>query len=192
MSNYDWDDNAFPLAYLITIRTYGTWLHGDLRGSVDRHGQNIFGMPRIEPNAELTRIMREEMNGSPFVMNISQRLAVHREIEDVCRRRSYLLRALNVRTNHLHSVVSAEVRPEVIINAFKSNATRAMREQKLIGREAKVWSLGKSRRYLWKPRSVALAIDYTLNQQGENLIEFEDWLKMNGESLEDDENGNAP
>lgn len=187
MTNYDWDDNEFPLAYLITIRTYGTWLHGDSRTSVDRHGKNVYGTPRIEPNAELVRIMREEMKGPPFVLNKNQRLAVHREIEDVCRHRSYLLRALNVRTNHLHSVVSAEVRPELIINAFKSNATRALREQKLVGRDVKVWSLGKSRRYLWKPKSVALAIDYTLNQQGENLIEFEDWLKMQGESLDEDD-----
>jgi len=187
MSNHDWDDNAFPMAYLITIRTYGTWLHGDRRGSVDRHGQNIYGTPRIKPNAELAKVMREEMNGPPFVLNNQQRIAVHKEIEDVCRRRSYFLHALNVRTNHLHSVVTAETAPEKIINAFKANATRALREQGLVGREVKVWSVGKSRRYLWKPRSVALAIDYTLNQQGENLIEFEDWLKMKGESLEDDE-----
>ncbi len=26
-----WDDNEWPLAYLITIRTYATWLHGDER-----------------------------------------------------------------------------------------------------------------------------------------------------------------
>ena len=187
MYDNDWDDNEFPLAYLITIRTYGTWLHGDLRGSVDRHGQNIYGTPRIKPNAELSRLMKEEMRSPPFVLNQQQRIAVHREIEDVCRRRSYVLQALNVRTNHLHSVVSAETTPERIINAFKSNATRALREQNLVSRDVKVWSLGKSRRYLWKPRSVALAIDYTLNQQGENLIEFEEWLEMNGESLHDDE-----
>jgi len=186
MSDYEWDDNEFPLAYLITIRTYGTWLHGDARGSVDRHGQNIYGTPRIEPNAELARIMREEMNGPPFVMDKSCRLAVHREIEDVCLRRSYILRALNVRTNHLHSVVSAQLKPELIINALKSNATRALRDQKLVGTGIKVWSLGKSRRYLWKPRAVALAIDYTLNQQGDNLIDFETWLDMKGESLDDE------
>jgi hypothetical protein len=27
MDEADWDDNQFPLAYLITIRCYGTWLH---------------------------------------------------------------------------------------------------------------------------------------------------------------------
>ena len=186
MSNFDWDDNEFPLAYLITIRTYGTWLHGDPRGAVDRHGQNIYGAPRIKPNPELARIMREEMDGPPFVMNTKQRIVVHREIEDVCARRSYISRALNVRTNHLHSVVSAPVKPERIINAYKSNATRALREQRLVEPDVQVWSRGKSRRYLWKPRSVDLAIDYTLNQQGDNLIDFDTWLEMRGESLDDD------
>ena len=187
MTDNLWDDNEFPIAYLITIRTYGTWFHGDRRGSVDRHGKNVYGTPIIAPNSELERLMRDEMNGPPFVMNRKQRIAVYNEIDDVCRRRSYFLRALNVRTNHLHSVVSAQMKPEPIINGFKSNATRALREQKLVSPDAEIWSRGKSRRYLWKPRSVALAIDYTLNQQGENLIDFDTWLEMRGESLDEDD-----
>ncbi len=31
-----WNDTDIPLAYLITFRSYGTWLHGDERGSVNR------------------------------------------------------------------------------------------------------------------------------------------------------------
>jgi hypothetical protein len=31
-----WNNTNLPLAYLITFRCYGTWLHGDERGSVDR------------------------------------------------------------------------------------------------------------------------------------------------------------
>ena len=73
-----------------------------------------------------------------------------------------------------------------IIVAFKANATRALREQNLVSRETEVWSRGRSRRYLWKPRSVELAIDYTLNQQGDNLIDFDTWLEMQGESLDDE------
>ena len=187
MPDYDRDDNEFPLAYLITIRTFGTWLHGDSRGSVDRHGKNFYGTPRIEPNDELARLMKEEMSGPPFILSEAQRLAVHLEIQDVCIRRSYTLRALNVRTNHLHAVVSAQIKPERIIVAFKSNATRALREQGLVDISVQVWSRGKSRRYLWKPRSVALAIDYTLNQQGDNLIDFETWLDERGESLDEEE-----
>ena len=187
MNENEWDDNEFPLAYLITIRTFGTWLHGDPRTSVDRHDKNIYGTPRIDPSPELLKVMREEMDGPPFVLNRAQRIAVDAEIKDVCAKRGYDLRALNVRTNHAHAVVSAEVKPEPIINGFKANATRALREQKLVDRNVQIWSRGKSRRYLWKPRAVALAIDYTLNQQGENLIDFETWLKEKGESLDEDE-----
>ena len=39
----------FALAYFITFRCYGTWLHGDERGSVDRF-HNIYGMPFIPKN----------------------------------------------------------------------------------------------------------------------------------------------
>jgi REP element-mobilizing transposase RayT len=177
MLNQEWDDNEFPLAYLITIRTFGTWLHGDERGSVDRHGKNIYGSPRMTPNANLTALMRKEMTRDPFVLNTAQRFAVDAEIKKVCLIRQYILHALNVRTNHLHAVVSAQIKPESIIAAFKSNATRAWREQQLVGRKTSVWSRGKSRRYLWKPRSVAFAIDYTMNQQGENLVDFDTWVK---------------
>lgn len=177
MSNANWDDNEFPLAYLVTIRTFGTWLHGDARSSVDRHGKNIYGAPRIAPNEKLTERMAQEMVNKPFILNSRQRFAVDRELRAVCELRNYNLRALNVRTNHLHAVVSALIKPEPIITAFKSNATRALREQDLVDSDVSIWSRGGSRRYLWKPKSVAYAIDYTLNQQGENLVDFDDWVE---------------
>lgn len=43
------NDDRIPLAYFITFRAYGTWLHGDERGSVDRF-HNTFGSPRLRPN----------------------------------------------------------------------------------------------------------------------------------------------
>jgi hypothetical protein len=44
-----WNDTDMPLAYLITFRSYGTWLHGDQRGSIDRF-HNRYKSPYIEPN----------------------------------------------------------------------------------------------------------------------------------------------
>ena len=38
-----------PLAYFLTFTTYGTWLHGDGRGSVDRE-HNQPGEPWPEPD----------------------------------------------------------------------------------------------------------------------------------------------
>jgi len=67
-TNFDWDDNEFPLAYLITIRTHGTWLHGDERGSVDRHGQNIYGTNRIAANNKFLTRMRENNTETEFLL----------------------------------------------------------------------------------------------------------------------------
>jgi hypothetical protein len=46
MYDPDFERNDFPIAYLITVRCYGTWLHGDDRLSVDRHGHDVYGTPR--------------------------------------------------------------------------------------------------------------------------------------------------
>jgi hypothetical protein len=51
-------ESGFPLAYLITIRTYGTWLHGDEKGSVDRHGFNTYGASRMSHNEKLKNLLK--------------------------------------------------------------------------------------------------------------------------------------
>ena len=45
----DFQTRTYPLGYLITFRCYGTWLHGDERGSVDRF-HNWYGTPTFSPN----------------------------------------------------------------------------------------------------------------------------------------------
>ena len=46
--------------------------------------------------------------------------------------RNWLLQAINVRTNHVHTVVSATRKAGLVLNAFKANATRQLREDGLI------------------------------------------------------------
>ncbi len=174
MNNYSedqWDDNEFPLAFLITVRTYGTWLHGDERGSVDVHGKNIYGSPKISQSDNLKDRMKENLKDEIFILTEKQREAVEVSIKETCNARNYNLLALNVRTNHLHAVVSAQSKPEIIINGFKSHATRKLKETYLIIKDTRVWSRGGSRRYLWKKHNLDLAIDYVLYGQG--LLPFE-------------------
>src|SRR5436190_18011777 len=95
----DFDDNEFPLAYLITFRCYGTWLHGDKRGSMDRK-QNVYGAPKIASNVALESSDSRQRSNSPFVLNSTQRPIVEQAIREVCEHRKYQLRAINVRTNH--------------------------------------------------------------------------------------------
>lgn len=169
-----YEENAFPLAYLLTFRTFGSWLHGDERGSIDRHGKNIYGTLDTAPNQKLKAEMQNQMKQSEVVLNNVQRKTVEAAITEVCEHRGYLLQAVNVRTNHVHAVVAAQAKPERIIDSFKSYATRQLREENLFPREFTVWSRGKSRRYLWKPHHVALAIEYVLYGQGDLPFEIKD------------------
>lgn len=164
------EENTFPLGYLLTFRTYGTWLHGDERKSVKRDGWNIYGTSRIDSNERLENWMREEMKHEPFILTHLMRKTVDEAVRELCRRRGFGLNAVNVRTNHAHVVVSAAQEPERIADALKANATKMLREVGLVTRETRIWSRGRSRRYLWKPRHVQAAIEYTLYGQGDFIM----------------------
>lgn len=168
----DFDDNDFPLAYLITIRCYGTWLHGDQRGSMNRR-QNVFGTPRIESRPNLQDAETQELKHSAITLNAPQRGVVEKAIREVCRYREYHLRAINVRTNHVHSVVTACKKPEPIMEAFKAYATRALRNASLLSAAVRPWARHGSTVYLWKERHVEKAVEYVIDGQGDELPKFD-------------------
>ena len=83
--------------------------------------------------------MRDEMKVPPFLLSVDQRQAVEQAIREVCKTRGYGLLAVNVRTNHVHSVISAQANPERIEDALKAYSTRRLREFSLINSDSKVW-----------------------------------------------------
>jgi REP element-mobilizing transposase RayT len=170
-----YEENEFPLAYLLTSRTFGTWLHGDIRWSVNRRPRGPKERRLMSPNLPLEDAMASEMKQPPFILNKEQRAVVESAIAEVCENRGYSLKAVNARTNHVHSVVAAQRKPEGIINAFKAYSTRKLRDSNLVSPDERIWSRGRSRRYLWKPSNVIAAIDYVLYSQG--WIPFEKWME---------------
>jgi REP element-mobilizing transposase RayT len=156
-----------PLAFLITFRCYGSWLHGDERGSVDRRHYHAFGAPAMPTNQKLCAEEAVNLKHSPVVLNRAQRQVVELAIREVCDHRRYFLHAVNVRTNHVHSVVAASQKPEHIMDSFKSYATRKLREAGLLGRNVKPWARHGSTPYLWTDEQVQRAIEYVINGQGD-------------------------
>jgi len=169
----DFDDNEFPLAYLITFRCYGTWMHGDERGSVDRR-HNVYGTSKIAPNPKLKIADLKQLMYPPFRLDAKQRRLVEKAVREVCVYRQYILRAINVRTNHVHAVATATKPPECLLNAFKAYATRALREAKLAHTTVKLWARHGSTVYLWKERDVAKAIEYVMLAQGDELFRLDE------------------
>ena len=94
-------------------------------------------------------------------------------IKETCRIRKWDLYALAVRSNHIHSVVSADKKPEQILGAFKANATRQLREDGLWSYSFSPWADKGSKRWLWNEESVTAAIDYVLYGQGNDLPDFD-------------------
>ena len=169
----DFDDNDFPLAYLITFRCYGTWLHGDMRGSVDPK-RNVYRTAKISPNQAFESSDKQQLTHPQMTLNARHRQVVEKAVRGVCHYRRYFLRALNVRTNHVHSVVTAMCKPEPVLNALKSYSTRALRRAGLIGINQKPWARHGSTIYLWKEDDVAKAIAYVVLGQGNDLFTLDD------------------
>jgi REP element-mobilizing transposase RayT len=168
----DFQDQSDPIAYLITIRCYGTWLHGDARGSMDRGKFNRYGDPKIPVRPGLERSDSVLLKSPSLELNAAQREATKEAIRHDCLVRGYRLYALNVRTNHVHTVVSANKKPEQIMNGFKAYVTRGLRDKGLVSKRDKVWSRHGSTKYLWNDEQVERAIDYVLYGQGDELPSF--------------------
>ena len=161
-------ESDWPVAYFITFTTYGTWVHGDERGSVDRN-HNIPGTPYLAPNRRRVAWERRLSRQQPVTLDSAGRAVVKTAIEQVCRHRDWSLHALNVRTNHVHAVVSTPVRPEVVLHDFKAYATRALRPAECAGQGASPWTAGGSTRYLWRPAALRAACRYVTDDQGLDL-----------------------
>src|SRR5437773_2182167 len=101
-----------PLAFLITFRCYGTWLHGDERGAVDRKNFHRYGTPAMPGNRKLAEDEKDELKHAAITLSPAQRVVVEKAIREVCKYRGYGLVAVNARTNHVHSVVRASCKPE--------------------------------------------------------------------------------
>ena len=78
-----WNDTDIPIAYFITFPCYGTWLHGDDRGSIDRFN-NIYGEPYLEGNENLLNFNKSLLKSEPFVLNSVSRGVVEAAVREVC------------------------------------------------------------------------------------------------------------
>jgi len=161
------DTNVFPLAYLITFRTYGSWMHGEERGSIDRQ-HNVYGTPGLAPNRNRQQAETRQLKHPLILLTGAQRKAVEAALGEMCRVRRYDLLAVNVRTNHVHAVIAAARPPEPILDALKAYATRKLRREGLMSATTKPWVRHGSTRYLWKEEQVANAIAYVMYDQGED------------------------
>src|ERR1017187_6985192 len=123
----------------ITFACYGSHLHGDESGSVDR-SHNVPGTRLAEANPERVATMCQQMEQLPYFLDRDRRVTVLDALREVCLHRGWRIWAAHVRTNHVHVVVDADVRPEKVMNAFKSYASRGLNRLGIDGPDRRRWA----------------------------------------------------
>lgn len=156
---------SYPLAYLISWRCYGTWLHGEDGAFDPQH--NTYGTPPRRRNEFLVEFERNEMRYPPMSLSPALRDVCAQSIARTAAAKNWTLLAANVRTNHVHVVIAAGVEPEVVLRTLKAWCTRDIREAGLVDPKRPIWSRHGSNRYLWTEESVARACWYVDEMQDE-------------------------
>lgn len=165
--------NEDQLAFFLTWVTYGTWLPGDERGSVEyRHG---FQLPNSEKEWKASIRMTEDA----CYLKPEQRQIVEQQIAETCSFRNWTLHIANCRTNHVHMVVSAHnIEPNLIRDQLKAWCTRRLNEHQLrtcaatSAQRTKWWADRGSIRWIWTDLSLATVVAYAGEQQ-DNHRRFE-------------------
>jgi len=163
---------GLPLAYFITFGTYGSWLHGEEKGSVDR-SHNLPGTPYLEPNSARLEIEEASRQQDAYVLDEARRGHVLAAVREVCAVRQWDLFAAHVRPAHVHLVLAAGDTPEKVMNAFKCYASRRLNAARLDDRGRKRWSRHGSTRYLWHPQAIEEAVAYVVDEQGPAMAVYD-------------------
>ena len=155
-----------PLAYFLTWTCYGTWLHGDERGSVDREH---WGPGLAFASAVKSRVThhKSKLKSPALMLTPEARVIVETAIRDHCVHRGWNLLAINARTNHVHVVLACgdSVTPETAMTQFKAWATRRLREQGLYNPGTKIWTQHGSTRWINDHQNLEKAVHYVKHCQ---------------------------
>ncbi|KTD79219.1 transposase [Legionella waltersii] len=163
---------AIPLAYFITFTCYGTWLHGEKPTSVDRLC-NTPGTDFLVQNPKRAQLVKVQMSEPPYLLDHKRRNIVLKSIKEVCTYRKWSLFAAHVRSNHVHLVLHAMSKPEIVMNTIKAYASRQLNESPLDISRMNRWTRHGSTRYLWEEEEVEATIHYVVHEQGELMAFYE-------------------
>ena len=162
-----------PLAYFITFTCYGTWLHGDERGSVDDE-HNAPQTPVLPRDPQRRARERNELAEPPYYLDGPRRQVTLHALCEIARRKGWALHAVHVRSNQVHVVVTAAGAPERVLNDLKTAASRRLNQVFPAEQDRTRWTRHGSTRYLRTEEAVAEKVDYVLHGQGEPMERFPD------------------
>jgi hypothetical protein len=145
-----------PSGFLLTWRTYGTWLPGD------RRGWTKTGKGHQLPNANLESYVKRIMNYPPRRLNSRHRQVVCQTIQAYSLFKGWKCNAVTCQSNHVHVALRASGDPKKTIGMLKIRCTRELRKGGLVG---PVWAKRGNVAFLRTSRAYRNAVLYVVNHE---------------------------
>jgi hypothetical protein len=152
------------LALHITWGTYGTRLHGDPRGTVDRYN-NEHGAPVVGFVEHRWEQEKSNLKFPPVVLTRPQMIHVEEQLPIVCERGYWKHIVGAAGPNHVHEILDATFDPETIRRLLKRWLGQSLTERWPLPDGATWWAECGSIRWVDNERYYANATRYVTDQR---------------------------
>ena len=153
-----------PLAYHITFGTYGTRLHGDERGTIDR-AMNQPGDPIIGRDDAWHQLEENRLNFEPRIFGIEQMIQVERLIPGVCARGGWTYHTAAAGPDHVHNVITGDADGDAIRKWLKRWLGQKLAKLYSLKPGETFWAECGSVKWIWTEEYFRRAFDYVRVQR---------------------------
>lgn len=152
------------LAYHITWGTYGTRLHGDPRGTVDR-AHNEYGEPVLGYDPVRVEQEYENLKFAPVRLTTEQCMFAEDIIPEICVRGKWKLHTCAAAPDHVHVVLSSTFHPEVIRKLLKRWLGQELSKNWPLPDGQSWWAEDGSTKWIFDDKYFRNAIGYVSRQR---------------------------
>jgi REP element-mobilizing transposase RayT len=153
-----------PLAYHITFGTYGTRLHGDERGTVDR-GMNHPGDPIIGSDPSWWERERVRMKFAPVELTREQMKFAESVMLAICERGGWTFHTGAGGPDHVHVLLTSDAEGDAVRKWFKRWMGEALSARWPREEGAAWWAEGGSVKWVWERPYFRNVFDYLERQR---------------------------
>ncbi len=153
-----------PLALHITVGTYGTRLHGDIRGTVDRR-HNQPGRPVLGWDERRRRAEAASLRYPPVVLSVEQRLHAQSILPAVCERGGWQHLNAAAQEDHLHVLLKGSPDGKAVRRWLKVWLGQELAKRWPLLPGQSWWAEGGSVKHIWNEDYLARAFDYIERQK---------------------------
>lgn len=156
--------SSSPIAYLITVGTYGSRLHGDERGTVDRD-QNAPGEPFLGTDPARQHFERDLMVSGVVRLSASQQEFVESTVPRISDELGWACHVVSAASNHIHALISADAPGAVVRRLLKRRMSQAL-SHRWPTHAPRSWRVeGGSVKWLWNDTAFRQAGQYIAEQR---------------------------